>query len=471
LKLTFWGAAQTVTGSMHQLTVAGREYLLDCGMFQGKRQESRQRNCCPPIPPASLDAIFLSHAHIDHCGVLPVFVKDGFTGPIYTSPATADLCDPMLADSGFLQEKDAEYLNRRFWKRKALLGDGEKDGEVLPIYTAEDAARVQPLFSKVLLHTPTAVSDSVEYETFEAGHLLGSTSILLNLRENGNSVRLVFSGDVGRPDLPIIQDPEACPPCDYLILESTYGDRLHKDMHQVEDKLEKIIRRTAARGGKIIVPAFAVGRTQQLILLLHELADKMAIPDIPVFVDSPLAIKATRVHQAHSEVYDIETMKHLDGGHNPFTFGRVHYVEKAEDSKALNDLRGPMIIIASSGMAEAGRILHHLKNNIGSPRNTVLITGFQAQNTLGRRILEGEQDVRIFGEPHRVRAEVAKLNELSGHADQSGLLKWIEPVARGIKKIFLVHGELPVQQTLARVITERFGTEVAIPARGDKFEF
>lgn len=456
---------------MHQLSVAGREYLLDCGMFQGRRQEARQRNSRPPMPPEGLEAIFLSHAHIDHSGVLPVFAKRGFAGPIYTSPATVDLCEPMLADSAFLQEKDAEYLNRRVWKRRALLGAGEPDGPVEPIYTVEDAAHVQPLFRRVLLHTPTAVNDDIEYETFEAGHLLGSTTMLLNLRESGKNVRLAFSGDVGRPDLPIIQDPEPCPECDFLILESTYGDRLHKSIERVEVKLEEIVRRTAARGGKIIVPAFAVGRTQQLILLLHDLADRKAIPDIPVFVDSPLAIKATNVYQAHAEIYDSETLRHLEDGHNPFTFGRIKYVESAEDSKALNDLRGPMIIIASSGMCEAGRILHHLKNNISSARNTILITGFQAEHTLGRRILEGDPEVKIFGDPYRVRAEVHKLNELSGHADQSGLLKWIEPVARGIHRIFLVHGELPAQQALAVAIKERFGAEVTIPARGDTFQF
>jgi metallo-beta-lactamase family protein len=456
---------------MHQLTVEGKDYLLDCGMFQGRRQEARTRNCCPPIPPSGLEAIFLSHAHIDHSGVLPVFAKDGFEGSIYTSPATADLCDPMLADSAFLQEKDAEYLNTRFWKRKQLLGDGEQDGQVIPIYTSEDAEKVNGLFQKVLLHTPRDINDAITYESHEAGHLLGSTSIELNLREQGRKVKLVFSGDVGRPDLPIINDPEPCPECDYLILESTYGDRLHKDIERVEDKLEHIIRRTASRGGKIIVPAFAVGRTQQIVLLLHELVKQRQVPDLPVFVDSPLAIKATKVYEAHADVYDEEARRHLDGGGNPFRFGRLQYVERAEDSKALNDLRGPMIIVASSGMCEAGRILHHLKNNIGSPRNTVLITGFQAENTLGRKILEGHKEVRIFGEPHRVRAEVAKINELSGHADQRGLLKWIEPVARKIKRIFLVHGELPVQRTLAAAITERFGIEVSIPARGDSFEF
>ena len=470
MKLTFWGAAQTVTGSMHHLTVQDHQYLLDCGTYQGRRQEARERNSHLPFPAADIHAVILSHAHIDHSGNLPTLTKNGFTGPIYTSPATADLCEPMLLDSAFIQEKDAEFINKRSWRRKKLLGNEPGDREITPIYTVADAEQVLPRFQRVALHSPVNVGPGVTYQSVDAGHMLGSTSVFLHLEEAGKRTSLVFSGDVGRPGLPVIPDPEPCPQGDYLIVESTYGDRLHREMGAVEDKLAAAINRVCNRGGRIIVPAFAVGRTQQLVFVLHQLINQQKIPSIPMFVDSPLALKATEVFRGNAGSLDSETNALSRHGEDPFGFKRLRYVESVEESKALNGLRGPMVIISASGMCEAGRILHHLKNNIEDSRNMVMITGFQAENTLGRKIVEQHREVPIFGVPTRLRAEVVKLNELSGHADQRGLIQWMKPAAAGLKKVFLVHGELQAQHALATAIREQLNLTVEIPARGQSFE-
>jgi metallo-beta-lactamase family protein len=300
--------------------------------------------------------------------------------------------------------------------------------------------------------------------------MLGSTAVLLHYHDNGKRTRLVFSGDVGRPGLAIIRDPDAMQIADYLILESTYGDRLHKDLGAVAGKLADVVNRTCRRGGKIIVPAFAVGRTQQLVVLLHELTNQGKIPRIPIFVDSPLAVNVTEIFRKHAECFDEGTRQYLLEGEDPFGFQQLRYVREAGESKALNDLRGPFMVISASGMCEGGRILHHLRNNIEDPRNTVLITGFQAENTLGRKIVEKQPEVPIFGEPMRLRAEVAKLNELSGHADQRELLDWVKPMAKGLKKVFLVHGEPMQAEALAKVIRSQYGLDTVIPQRGESFD-
>lgn len=454
---------------MHEVNVGGHNYLLDCGQYQGRRQEARERNANLPFNAASISAMALSHAHIDHSGNLPTLVKSGFKGPIYTTPATVDLCVPMLADSAHIQEMDAMFLNKRRNRRRMLDADN-RDLEVKPIYTTQDAEAVYPLFRSVPLHTPTEMAPGLRYTTYDAGHMLGSTAILLEADDNGKPVRLGFSGDVGRAGLPIINDPEPLPPVDYLILESTYGDRLHQDLGPVKHKLAEIVNRTANRGGKIIVPAFAVGRTQQLVLLMHELVKDDAIPNIPIYVDSPLAVKVTEVFRKHGDLWDKDTAALGLSGADPFRFSRLRYITDVQESKALNDIRSPFMVISASGMCEAGRILHHLRNNIENPRNTVLITGFQAEHTLGRKIVNKQSEVPIFGEPIRLRAEVAKLNELSGHADQRELIEWIKPLVGTLKKVFLVHGELPAQTVLAKAITERYGIAVEIPERGQAFD-
>ena len=453
---------------MHHLEVNGRNYLLDCGLYQGHRKEAELRNRNFPFPSAGIDAVLLSHAHIDHSGNLPQLVKSGFRGPIYTSSATADLCRPMLADSAFLQEKDVEFLNKRYLRRKALRLE-ESNHRLEPLYTVEDAEATVPLFRPVPMHTPQAIGAGLTYQSFEAGHILGSTCMLLEIEEDGRRIRLGFSGDLGRPGLPILNDPEPLPAADFLILESTYGDRFHAPIQSVAAKLTEIVNRTYQRGGKMIVPAFAVGRTQQLVLMLHQLIDQKRIPSFPIFVDSPLAVDVTAVFRKHSELFDQEAGAFLKAGEDPFGFSRLRYVRDVNESKALNDLRGPFMIVSASGMCEGGRILHHLKHNIGDPRNTVLLTGYQAENTLGRKIEEGLDEVPIFGEPLRLRAEVEKLGELSGHADQGEILDWMKPIAGDLKRVFLVHGEAGQQAALARVIHARYGIEVVAPGRGQSF--
>jgi len=467
LKLTFWGAARQVTGSMHLVETAGKRWLLDCGMNQGPRKEADARNRHLPFSGASIDGVVLSHAHIDHSGNLPSLVKSGFSGFIYTTPATVDLCHWMLQDTAHIQEHDAEFLNKRHEHRKSM---GLENGHVVPLYTLADVQQTLPLFRKVGYHVPRELAPGLSYTAYDAGHILGSSSVILEDTTGGSPVRLAFSGDVGRPGLPIIKDPETLPPADYLIVESTYGGRFHKSPSHVAGKLADVVNRTARRGGRIIVPAFAVGRAQQLVLLLHELANQKHIPNIPIFVDSPLCIDVTEVHRAHPECFDEETVQYLSHNEDPFGFQRLTYVREAAESKKLNDLHGPFVVISASGMCEAGRILHHLRNGIEDPRNTVLITGFQAEGTLGRKLVEKQAEVKIFGEPMRVRAEISSLDELSAHADQRELLEWIKPLAPHLKKVFLVHGE-PVQaQILAGLLHSEFGLEVLVPAPGQSVE-
>jgi len=470
MRLTFRGAVGAVTGSLHQLDVDGERILLDCGLFQGRRAEARQRNREFPFPPDSATQVVLSHAHIDHSGNLPSLVRGGYSGPIYATPATVDLCGAMLRDSAFIQEKDAEYLNRRNSRRRKV--DPDFDAErIEPLYTREDAEEALKLFQAVNYKTPTALSERLSFESYDAGHILGSSSILLHLRNGRNPIRLAFSGDIGRPGLPIIRDPQPPKEADYLIMESTYGGRLHRRDQDVKDQLTAIVRRVAGRGGRLIVPAFAVGRTQQLVLLLNELTTEGAIPDLPIFVDSPLATNATEVYKAHPECYDAETRAHLLDQREPFAFDRLRYVRDVEESKGLNELNYPVIIISASGMCEAGRVLHHLRRSVPDSRNAVLITGFQAEHTLGRRLLERRDEVSIFGDKVPLRAEVYKLNELSAHADQRELLQWLTPMAQnGLKRIFLVHGEPTQSEALAAAIDERFQIPVTLPVAGQAFK-
>lgn len=469
MQVTFWGAAQTVTGSMHQVMAGSGRYLLDCGLFQGRRSEARMRNLHFPFQPQDISAVILSHAHIDHIGNLPNLVRSGFRGPIFCSPATADLAEPMLLDSAHLQEKDAEYLNKRVWRRRLLLPD-HPDGLVEPLYTTQVAEQVFPLLQPRSLHIRSELEPGVSYQAWDAGHMLGSTFLCLTDATGKTPVRLLFSGDLGRRNLPIIPDPEPAPPADYLILESTYGDRLHKDLEQTRSRLATIVRQTAERGGKLIIPAFAVGRTQQLLLLLHQLLRDRLIPQIPVFVDSPLASRITQVFARNAASFDAETRAFADLVTTPFGFPGLRFTQSVEESKAINDLRVPCIIISASGMCESGRILHHLRHNLPDARNTILFAGFQAQHTLGRKILDGEQEVPVLGDRVPVRAHVEEISELSGHADQSELLAWVEPIARDLRAVFLVHGERQAMEALSKVLQQRFSIPVVIPAPGQNVQ-
>jgi metallo-beta-lactamase family protein len=464
MKLTFWGAAATVTGSAHLVEADGKRYLLDFGTYQGRRKDAEARNHALPVPAASVSAVVLSHAHIDHSGNLPYLVKRGFSGPIYTTPATIDLCGAMLRDSAHIQEKDAEFLNRRRNRQ------GRGNGNVEPLFTMEDAEATMPLFRPVPYYQPQALGEDLDYECFDAGHILGSSCILLRHRDNGKETRLIYSGDVGRRNTPIIRDPDPLPPAEYLIMESTYGGRLHKENTHVINKLADVITRTANRGGRIIVPAFAVGRTQTLVLLLHQLANEGRVPNIPIFVDSPLAVNVTEIFRNHPECFDDDIKQYLNNHEDPFGFHRLKYIREVSESKKLNDLHGPFVVISASGMAEQGRILHHLRNNIENPRNTILITGFMAENTLGRKLVEKWPEVNIFGEPMRVRAEISSLDELSGHADQRELLEWLKPQAAHLRQVFLVHGEPSQQEVLARLIRSEYRLNVTIPCAGQSFE-
>ncbi|HLI85161.1 MAG TPA: MBL fold metallo-hydrolase [Bryobacteraceae bacterium] len=467
MKLTFWGAAGAVTGSMHLVESAGKRILLDCGLNQGRRKEADYKNRHLPIPGSAIDAVVLSHAHIDHSGNLPTLVRSGFHGPIYSTPATIDLCNWMLRDTAHIQEKDAEFLNRRLGQRHAA---GLENGVVEPLYSADDVERTLPLFHPVAYSTPCRLANGLEYHAKDAGHILGSSFLALRESNGGHAIRLTFSGDVGRPHTPILRDPEPPEPCDYLILESTYGGRFHKSNTHVIDKLAAVMNRTAARGGRVIVPAFAVGRTQQLVFLLHQLSQSQRIPNIPIFVDSPLAVNVTEVYRNHPECFDEEARGYLTNHEDPFGFRRLQYIRDAEESKKLNGLHGPFVVISASGMCEQGRILHHLRNNLDDPRNTVLITGFQAADTLGRKLIEKWPEVRVFGEPMRVRAEILSLDELSGHADQGELLAWIEPMLASLRRVFLVHGEPGQSADLARVLQSRYGLNVTVPRPGQSFE-
>jgi metallo-beta-lactamase family protein len=463
MQLTFWGAAQTVTGSMHLLETNGQRILLDCGLYQGKRQLSYERNLNLPFDPASIDVVILSHAHIDHSGNLPNLVKQGFRGSIWSTPATRDLCVAMLQDSGHIQEQDTAYVNRK----------RARDGlpPVEPLYTKHDAIEAVKQFVSINYHRPFSPAAGVTATFLDAGHILGSAIVVLDIVEDQRQRRLVFSGDLGRQGMAILRDPETASDADFLILESTYGDRRHETRDQARQVLRQVIVDTHKRRGKVIIPAFAVGRTQELVYALHELSEAQKIPSLDIYVDSPLAVNVTEIFRAHPECYDEETLELMQQARNPFGFRRLSYVRDVEDSKRLNFLRDSAVIISASGMCESGRILHHLKNNIEDADNTILFSGFQAENTLGRRILDGNRRVRIFGEEYDVRARVARVEGYSAHADSDELRAWASNLDRQrLQGIFLVHGELDSATSLSGLLHRDGFGRVEIPERGQSFQ-
>jgi metallo-beta-lactamase family protein len=461
MDITFHGAAQTVTGSQHLLTINGHKILLDCGLYQGKRQEAAERNSTFKFDPAEVDAVILSHAHIDHSGNLPSLVKKGFRGPIHATHATVDLCDYMLRDSANIQEADAEFLNRRAAKRKQ-----PQDHE--PLYTQADAEQTLRHFTDQPFQKPFEVAPGVQATFYEAGHILGAASVVLDVEETGllgRRFRFAFSGDIGRFDIPILKDPIFLKDIDFAIMESTYGAKNHRPPEEAESEFTMLVKETIARRGKLIIPSFAVGRAQELVYALSKLVRSGAIPPIPVYVDSPLADKASTVFWAHVGHFDSEAQAFVreDETDDVFGFRSLKYVKSAEESKALNALDGPLVIISASGMCESGRIRHHLANNISNPKNTILIVSWQAPDTLGRQIADRLPEVRIFGEPYELRAQVATINGYSGHAGRDLLIDWAEALGPRLKQLFLVHGEPESSTALAQALQERGLENVRAP--------
>jgi metallo-beta-lactamase family protein len=464
MELEFIGAAQTVTGSMHLVRTAHGAILLDCGLYQGTRKESVDRNRNLQVPIRDLKAVVLSHAHIDHSGALPILYKQGFEGPIYATPATRSLCTVMLRDAAAIQESDARFINKQNKKE----GTGEE--EVLPLYSDEDVVKAIEHFIAVPYRNKVYIAPGIEVTFFDAGHVLGSAITALDVEEGGKKKRLVFTGDLGRTDRPILHDPEIVGDASTLITESTYGDRVHDSTEKMGEDLAAVVNRTIKRGGRVIVPSFALERAQEVIFALKKLRKTGAIPPVPVFVDSPLTVRVTDVFKLHPECYDAETRALLRGNDSPFEFDNLSYIEDREESKRISSGGPPSIVISASGMCEAGRILHHLRAGIEDEKNTVMIVGYQAPHTLGRRLVEKRARVKIFGVERDRRAEVVVLNGFSAHADQKDLLSYAAKTKeRGpLERVVLVHGDPKPQQVLADKLKAQGIDRVAIPAPGDR---
>lgn len=466
MKITFHGAAKTVTGSQHLLEVNGKKILLDCGLVQGRRKEAFELNRKGFCAGRDIDCVVLSHAHIDHSGGIPCLVKRGFKGDIFTTSATRDLCAVMLMDSAHLQEQDVLFVNKL--RRK------NRQKEFEPLYVKEDVVRVMEQFVGISYNRQCEIAPGVHLSLADAGHMLGSANVILDIEEPGRKRRLVFSGDIGRSGIPLINDPTMLHDgADILIMESTYGNRMHPPYPEAERELKRIVNDTCNQGGVLLIPAFAVGRTQQLVYDLHKLYLKRAIPKLPVYVDSPMATRVTDIFRLHPEAYDQDLRDFIIRGNhsNPFGFDTMHYTQSVEESKELNFLREPAIIISASGMMEGGRILHHLRQRVSDKRNTILVTGWQAPNTLGRRIVEGAERVRIFGEDFPLLAKVETLTGFSGHADRDELMAWAGAMDKKPERTFVVHGEEEAATALAGSLRRELGfARVDIPDPHEEFE-
>jgi metallo-beta-lactamase family protein len=463
MKIHFLGAARTVTGSQILIEVNGSKILLECGLFQGKRADTYQFNQSFQFSPKEIDALLLSHAHIDHSGNIPNLVKQGYSNRIFATSATVSLAEIMLRDSGYIQESDVQYVN----KKRARRGEPPVD----PLYTYEDAEIACDLFTPVEYNRTFEVAKGVNVTYVDSGHILGSASIILDINENGNKKRLWFSGDIGRDRLPLLKDPVMPSNVDYMIMECTYGDKNHRDPETAFQEFREVTMKTIARGGKIIIPAFAVGRTQELVYFLNQMLAANDIPSIPIFVDSPLAINATDIFKKYAHLFDEETRQFIqEGNHKALTSPNLYYTRAVEESKKINEIKGPAIIISASGMAETGRILHHLRNNIENPLNTIMIVSWQAPHTLGKRLAERQKTVRIFGQLFERRAEIATIGGLSAHAGQDKLLLYALGTRTSLKGLFLVHGEEDAAQALMDKLEEKQIAPVYFPDRSDYVE-
>ncbi|MCX5632901.1 MAG: MBL fold metallo-hydrolase [Phycisphaerae bacterium] len=463
MKLTFHGAAREVTGSAHIVTINGKNILLDCGLFQGKRKEAFEKNRNFLVDPSKIDVMLLSHAHMDHSGNIPTLVKKGYKGKIYCTDATADLCKIMFQDCARIQIHDVKFVN----KRRANQGKNLFE----PLYTTEDADIASRHLEPVPYSVPFKIFDNVEVTFHDAGHILGSAFTEINFKENGSTKKLMFTGDIGRRDIPILKDPVVIKDIDYLITESTYGDRRHPPASDVKDALKKVVDEICSTKGKLIIPAFSVGRTQYVVYLLNKLYSEGQICPLPIFVDSPLSSAATDIYAKHRECWDSAAVEFLINGQKPFDFKHLRYTESVEESKSLNDMSGPMIIISASGMCEAGRILHHLKNNIDNPKNIVLIVGYMAENTLGRRIAEHRKEVKILGTVLPLKAEVEEIAALSAHADEFEMLDYFNRCgASHIEHVFCVHGEQNALEFFSERLLEAGMKNAHIPSPGQTFE-
>ena len=467
MKINFLGAAQNVTGSKHLIQVGNYNLLLDCGLYQGRRDESNKLNSTLPFDATTINAVILSHAHLDHCGTLPILVKNGFTGKIYCTPATAEIAKYILLDSAEIQKQDSEYFNRH------VTTPAE---QIVPIYTEDDVQQAVEYFQPTdyfrLSNQWTQLNENIRFKFYDAGHILGSAITLIEINENGQAKTLAFTGDMGRDSSPILRAPEyIAEDTETLLTECTYGDRLHKPMSDATSDFKDAINAAIKNKGKIIVPAFSLGRTQDIIYILHKLLNQKAIPSLPIYIDSPLAENITEIFPKYIKDFNDNFQTDFGNrGESPFSISNLTYVRSIEDSKALNNLPGPLMIISASGMAEGGRILHHLKNNIQNPQNIILLTGYQAEDTLGRKIQEGISPVKIFGKDYEVRAQVKTLGEFSAHADQNDLLSYIAKI-KDLQRIFLVHTELPQATAFKDMLKKSYPSlPIEIPAMGQSFE-
>lgn len=459
MKITFLGAAGGVTGSKHLIEVKGKKILLDCGAFQGHHEDAYKMNSVLPSELDYLDAVILSHAHADHCCSLPLLAKNGYNKAIYATPATADIARLIMLDAAKIQENDYEHLKRLALPENKILK---------PIYLEKDVEKAYHLFSPVNYGQLKKITSDFSFKFYNAGHILGSALTFIKA-ENKN---IVYTGDLGNYNVPILPDPEhITESVDVLISECTYGDRNHQPIKAASDLIKKIINDAVVNKSRIIVPAFALGRTQELIYILHKLHDEGEIPEIPIFLDSPLGGDITKVFDKYKNDFDTQTWQDfINKNESPFTFDRLNYIKTVTESKMLNDKLGPFMIIASSGMLEGGRVLHHLEHNIGNPNSIVLLTGYQAQNTLGNRLQIGAKKVKIYGQPHDVRAQIFSLDELSAHADQTGLLNYVLSL-KDLKKLFLVHSEPSATETFYKLVKEKKpDLEIIVPELGESFE-